>query len=480
MPSGKIYAYEVRSVWDAEKKQSRAVSKYLGIVNVDGSITTKSTADERKVQQRIKKLSIQKERLIQNFGNGFLITESIKKSAIYQPLIELFEKKPALLALMAYRLCQPGAPMYNAHVWMQGNFLHAEKKIPPLSSQDISRLLAFLGDESVQREFFGKYLTIEEKHSKNIIIDATSLPNQSASDFNAWGYASGSVETQFRFHCVVDQVTKKPLFYRHLPGNITDVSTLQTTIQELKKQGFQYNFALMDAGYCSESNIHILRENNIDFLMRLTAKTRLYQDMMRQHASALENMSNVVNYGKRTLFAQVVKHDLYGAPGYFYLLLDPEKKVKDIQSLIEKRNVQSEEERDDEADKYLFSKAGIFILISSKEIPKQDILEAYYTRQSIEQIFGFAKDDLDCLPLRCHSEDTIRGYLFLQFLLLIVFIEIRQKLFNHFTVDQAILITSALKCKIYSDQLIIPELTKEQKKIFALAGILVPIEITGI
>jgi hypothetical protein len=185
MPSGKIYAYEVRSVWDAEKKQSRAVSKYLGIVNVDGSITTKSTADERKVQQRIKKLSIQKERLIQNFGNGFLITESIKKSAIYQPLIELFEKKPALLALMAYRLCQPGAPMYNAHVWMQGNFLHAEKKIPLLSSQDISRLLAFLGDESVQREFFGKYLTMEEKHSKNIIIDATSLPNQSASDFIA-------------------------------------------------------------------------------------------------------------------------------------------------------------------------------------------------------------------------------------------------------------------------------------------------------
>ena len=58
MPSGKIYAYEVRSVWDAEKKQSRAVSKYLGIVNVDGSITMKSTADERKVQQRIKKLSI--------------------------------------------------------------------------------------------------------------------------------------------------------------------------------------------------------------------------------------------------------------------------------------------------------------------------------------------------------------------------------------------------------------------------------------
>jgi hypothetical protein len=40
--------------------------------------------------------------------------------------------------------------------------------------------------------------------------------------------------------------------------------------------------------------------------------------------------------------------------------------------------------------------------------------------------------------------------------------------------------TRALKCKIYDDKLIIQELTKNQKKIFELAGIIVPKDRVGI
>lgn len=69
---------------------------------------------------------------------------------------------------------------------------------------------------------------------------------------------------------------------------------------------------------------------------------------------------------------------------------------------------------------YKFKNAGIFILISSKKIDTHDIMDAYYTRQTVEQVFGVAKSDLDLLPIRCHSNSTIRGYLFLQFLLLII------------------------------------------------------------
>ena len=84
------------------------------------------------------------------------------------------------------------------------------------------------------------------------------------------------------------------------------------------------------------------------------------------------------------------------------------------------------------------------------------------------------------LPIRCHSDKTIRGYLFLQFLLLIVFIEIRERLSSHFTVEQALMTTRALKCKVYDDTVIIQELTKNQKKIFELAGIIVPKDGVGI
>ena len=93
---------------------------------------------------------------------------------------------------------------------------------------------------------------------------------------------------------------------------------------------------------------------------------------------------------------------------------------------------------------------------------------------------GFAKSDLDLLPIRCHSDKTIRGYLFLRFLLLIVFIEIREKLAGNFTVEQALMATRALKCKIYDEKLIIQELTKNQKKIFELVGVIMPKDGVGI
>lgn len=98
-------------------------------------------------------------------------------------------------------------------------------------------------------------------------------------------------------------------------------------------------------------------------------------------------------------------------------------------------------------------------------------MDAYYTRQTVEQVFGVAKSDLDLLPIRCHSNSTIRGYLFLQFLLLIVFLEIREKLNEHFTVDQALMALRTLKCKVYDSKIIVQEKTKIHKKIFDLADL---------
>jgi transposase len=481
MKDGKVYAYEVTAQWDAEKKQSRAVSKYLGVVDEDGTVLPKGTALRKRGPKP--KITAQllsgKEHLIQDFGNGFFVHESIKQSAIYAPLADFFQQHPELLALMTYRLCHPG-PMYMCAQWLAGNVLSSLDTNLRLSSQDISRLLALLGEESVQRAFFERYLQQDTGSARNVIIDATSLPNNIQSDWSAWGYSDGGIEMQFRFHCVVDQLSKKPLFYRCLPGNISDISTLNTTIQELQAMGVTQSFALLDSGFCSEENIRLLRKHKIDFLTRLPAGRCFYKNMVAKHAQGLEKLSNACRYGKRTLFIERHEAILYQGTVQVYLILDAHKKAKDLEKWLALRTEQSEEKRDDKADKWAFDNAGLFILISSKTLPTEDILAAYYTRPTVEQIFGFAKSDLELLPIRCHSEPTIRGYLFLQFLLLTVFIEIRQKLANYFTVDQAIMILAALKCKIFQKNILIQELTKNQKAIFNLGSILVPTNLMGI
>lgn len=165
---------------------------------------------------------------------------------------------------------------------------------------------------------------------------------------------------------------------------------------------------------------------------------------------------------------------------YRCMILDAQKKANDLAKLIAASTALADEEKNRKNDLFSFNSAGIFMLISSKIIPTEDILSAYYTRQSVEQLFSFAKSDLDLLPIRCHSDQTIRGYLFLQFLLLIIFVEIREKLAGHFTVEEALMVLTSLKCKIYNDQIIMQELTKKQKSIFKLGDVLVPTNPLGI
>jgi transposase len=71
---------------------------------------------------------------------------------------------------------------------------------------------------------------------------------------------------------------------------------------------------------------------------------------------------------------------------------------------------------------------GFFILVSSEAIDTQDVLQLYYTRQAVEQIFDVDKNELNLLPLRVHNEETFRGHLMLVFLASIAHLLLVEKL----------------------------------------------------
>ena len=131
-------------------------------------------------------------------------------------------------------------------------------------------------------------------------------------------------------------------------------------------------------------------------------------------------------------------------------------------------------EKNEVKDQLEFASCGIMILISSKKIKASEILSIYYLRQSVEQVFGFSKHDLGLLPIRNHNCETVKGYMFFQFLLLILYISIRKIFINEYTVEQVLLILKKLKCKVFDMKIIIAEKTKNQREIFEQSQILVP------
>lgn len=457
----KEYAYEVIAYWDPVLKKPRQKSKYLGVV-VDKK---KKVFIRREKKQR-------DEKLILDFGDAYLLYEFMKRKGVLSLLDEVFgDKAGYLISLLCYRLCHASAMDY-AKIWYEGSISRFLFKDVDLSSQRISDFLRDIGDEHVQRDFFQQYIPSFTNAKKGVIIDSTALPNQIHFPFNMWGYSDSDIEKQIRFLFVVDRKSSLPLFFRYLPGNVVDVSSLRVTVEELKKFGVESSFVLIDSGFFSEDNIKGLYTEEIDFLTRLPSSRIIYKELVRQEAGKLESFDNAVRCGERALFVKQKKIDLFGKEVYASIVLDPERKGRETKKLLLEA---LEQEKDDEDDiEFKLMKKGIMILVSTFKLKKKDVVPFYYLRQTVERLFGFSKDDLKIVPLRRHKEETLRGFLLLTFIALVVFVQLKKAIGEKHTVEGILLTMRNLKSKVYDDEILIQELTRQQKDITEELKIIMP------
>lgn len=459
-----LYAYEVESYWDKKEKKVKKKSKYVGVV-IDR---------EKKLFERRRPKATREEKLTLDFGDAFIthafLSSSASSKSFFDALKEIFgENSDTLFSLIQYKLSYGGA-MMHAERWFEGSFARVLFKNAGLHSPRISEFLANqLGNEKLQREFFARHI---RGLAEGIIIDATSLPNQIHVPMNAWGLSGEEIDKQIRFLLVVDRKTATPLFFRTVAGNIVDVSTLQTTIKELGKYGVKDCFLYSDAGFFSEENVLGLYEKGINFLTRLPATRTLYKELILGEVRTLEDVKqHGVRYGKRGLFVKEVGIDLFGKKAYAYLVLDPKRKGREVDRFI----VENLDEREKNPElEYDFLKRGVMILVSSFRVPREDVVPTYYVRQAAEVMFGFSKDDLSILPLRVHSEAALSGFLFLQFLTLVAFTKLKEGLGKKFSVEEALLSMRNLKCKVYENEVIVNELTRQQKEIAGKLCVMVP------
>jgi transposase len=353
--------------------------------------------------------------------------------------------------------------MQHAQTWLDGNYAKIIFPDVDLSTQRVSDLLKLMGDEQLLREFFHRFL--EKVYSKDgVIIDSTGLPNDISFPLTALGHHGGSVENETRLLMVVDKANSQPLYFRYMSGNIVDVSTLKTTIKEITTMGVETNYALLDAGYYSEANISHLFDNNISFLIRLPAGRRLFSDMIEHTRCSLESPKNRVIYGERVLYIQKADVMLYEKyPAFAYVCCDIKRRANDTVKLL--LEAEEDELSDAETSKKLQTK-GIFVLLCAADVAVKEVLPLYYLRQSAEQIFQISKSYADILPLRIHSEKSFRGVLLLNFLSVVLYINLRDQLPKNTTVESALKEMRNLMCKVYDDNSVITwEPNKKQRLI---------------
>jgi transposase len=441
---------------------------------------------------------------ILDYGATYCIDNIIKKNNNLNSIFSTIFKDNlhTLMSLINFRI-QTSSAMQYANTWYEGNYVNIAYQNANMSGQRITDFLKMLGDEELQRNFFRLYLnnisiaeinnhTGQSKPIKtSIIVDSTGLPNEINFPLTAFGHHGSTCEEETRLLMVIDKIKNIPLYFRFMAGNIVDVNTLSTTIEELRQYDIKTDFSLIDAGYYSEKNIKYLYDNKINFLTRLPSNRTLYKELINKYETKeIEKAENRVIYGKRVLFIKKVKIELpsnkdnkdskdsnsnkdnsnnnnnvNNNTGYAYIVLDLKRYSDETSKYI----ISAEEDNipDTEINDNLKYK-GKFIFISSNDINIKDIMSLYYTRQSVENMFGIIKNNLNILPMRIHSIETFRGYIFFNFLCLIIYLELKNKLKDRYTVEDVILTMNNLKCKVFNDILIVQEKTKKMKEILEL------------
>ena len=343
----KWYVYEVNNIWNKKAKKYQQTSSYLGVALEKGG-TYKKIYNACPIEKGIL-----------DFGDSFAITKIIESSGLSEIIQTSFKRPETIINLICYQLTN-GSAMYNCSIWSDGNII---KKLYPkanLDSKTISKVIKEIGEEKTQRIFFTRYIDQFFKEKHGILIDSTALPSSINSSLNSWGHMTEGLSLMVSCLMLVDITSKLPIFFRAIPGGIPDVSTLKTTFLEIEQLGLKTQQAIFDAGYFSENNIRYLCETKINFISRIPKSRKIFKELVLR-SQDIEKQINAVKYGNRIVFVTTHEINLYDQQLYAYVIIDPDKKAKDIKKIL----LNSFENPNEKTEVDLLMKyCGYFILIS--------------------------------------------------------------------------------------------------------------------
>ena len=71
---------------------------------------------------------------------------------------------------------------------------------------------------------------------------------------------------------------------------------------------------------------------------------------------------------------------------------------------------------------------GVFAIVTTRDLPPEQVLPEYYVRQHIEQYFDYGKNYAKFLPVRQHTMETLSGHLLLAFIASFLIIVVKNRL----------------------------------------------------
>ena len=508
----KTYVYESINYWDKSEKKSKSKRKLIGIKDpVTGEILPTSTRKKKMEEDRIKQEKLQSEKR-KFYGATFLLNQIASKLGVTSSLRQCFpDSYKEILSVAQYLLLERDSPISRFEKW---NRIHRTAAKEGLTSQRISEMFSEI--EEHNKNMFFRLMSENLKEDEHLAYDTTSISSYSKMiNQMKYGYnKENDTLAQINLAILYGEKSALPFYYRVLPGNIVDVSTVKRLIEDIRYLKIRKPKLVMDRGFFSRDNIDRLIEKRFKFIVG-TKSTKL----IKERVEKIKDIKKFTNYlpeynvyGKKELIVWDESDKENRKYLYLYVFFNEEKAVKEYKEFTNylvrlrtdiENNVENESRQEDyrkyfdikvekgnivaipkeeEIEKHT-KNYGYFSLISNENLEVSEVLNIYRQKDVAEKAFHNIKDRLDTRRVRVSSKPTLDGKIFVTFVSLILLSYIknqmkRQELYKKYTtqelLDELDIIESYER---EGEKLRLGEITKKQREIFEKLEIRIPEEL---
>lgn len=515
---GVDYVYEDYPYWDKTTQQSRHRRIYIGKLGQNGTLIPNKNYLARQNEPTAKN-SAAASRVY--FGSTHLLDEISSVTGIQEDLRACFPHNyKKLLSLAYYLVLASESPMYRFTRWA---FDHCHPWGEKLSSQQISEVLRDT-PEQAKLEFFRRQ-SRRRQEKEYLAYDTTSVSSYSEY-IKAVRYGKnkdGDGLPQVNMALIFGEESGLPVYYRALPGNISDVTTIRKLIKDIDFLEIDKLKLVLDRGFYSARNINALYKGHHKFLLAVKTDNDFISGLLEQAKAEMHNFAHydadweVYCWGSTAQWPYV-QNDRYGKAALegsrriyvhvYYngqrgeeekarfnksltvaeMALRDDGKLTEAQfSLIERyfavketprRGIQVSY-RHDAIQEHL-SRFGYFVLLSNEIKDPSMALEIYRKKDMAEKAFDNLKERLEMRRTLVHSDQVLAGKFFLQFLALIYISYIHKhmrdgQLYRNYTMQSLLDSLDVIERYDYGGQRYhYSEITQKQQDLYACFGVLPP------
>jgi transposase len=447
--TGRAYVYETGYRYDKIKKRTVLDGrKLIGHVNPD----TGELVPNRNTKPYVSSSKATRE----FYGATYLFDQICKATGIADDIrAAVPDIADEVLSLAYYLVSEDKSPIYRFGRWARTHWHPCGKEI---TSQRGSELLASLDMDVKER--FCRFQAKRRIGDEYWFYDTTSISSYSEILRQVkWGHNKDNKPLpQLNLAILIGHRTGLPFHFRHMAGNISDVSTIKKLIDDVPGMRTGKIRVACDRGFWSATNINALMDARIKFLIGVKTNLKFVGNALREHAAELRSWRNFDE--DKDVFGITVPHEwdyekVHPRIGgmehakrrsYLHLYYSIERAAEDERKLSALlKSLTAELERENRVDAHEGLYEHYFHKVRGKYVGKMDVIEAERTRYGyfalfgndaaldargalavyrekdmIEKCFADVKSRLDFRTPKVSSAETLSGKLLCVFISLII------------------------------------------------------------